>query len=148
MIAREIMQTGFHTLSPRDTIAEAVKQFQKATEDEQKKVFGLMVIDDKDRLSRHVDGRHMFLVGRHYHQQVVRLARNSLGERHRPGFARRDGLPDQLEVVVQLRCRIRQLQVIDAVDFLVNHRVIAARDHLQRHARVNASLERDPMVLG
>ena len=50
MIAREIMQTGFRTLSPRDTIAEAVQHFQSAIEDERKKVFGLMVTDDNDQL--------------------------------------------------------------------------------------------------
>ena len=50
MIAREIMQTGFHTLSPHDTIAEAVKYFQKALEDEGKKIFGLMVTDESDHL--------------------------------------------------------------------------------------------------
>lgn len=50
MIAREIMQTGFHTLSPHDTIAEAVKYFQAASDIEQKKVFGLMVTDENDHL--------------------------------------------------------------------------------------------------
>ncbi len=50
MIARDIMQTRFHTLSPGDTIAEAVKHFQIAIEDEQKKVFGLMVTDEDDHL--------------------------------------------------------------------------------------------------
>ena len=50
MIAREIMQTRFHTLSPHDTIAEAVKHFQMAIEDERKKIFGLMVTDESDRL--------------------------------------------------------------------------------------------------
>jgi CBS domain-containing protein len=50
MIASEIMQTRFHTLSPRNTIAEAVRHFQTATEDEQKKVFGLMVTDENDHL--------------------------------------------------------------------------------------------------
>ena len=50
MLARDIMQTSFHTLSPRDTIAEAVKHFQTAIEDEGKKVFGLMVTDDNDHL--------------------------------------------------------------------------------------------------
>ncbi len=44
------MQTRFHTLSPGDTIAEAVKHFQIAIEDEQKKVFGLMVTDEDDHL--------------------------------------------------------------------------------------------------
>ena len=50
MFACEIMQTGFHTLSPRDTIAEAVRQFQRASDAEQKKVFGLMVTDENDQL--------------------------------------------------------------------------------------------------
>jgi CBS domain-containing protein len=50
MIAREIMQTRFHTLSPHETIAEAVKHFQKAATDERKKIFGLMVTDEKDQL--------------------------------------------------------------------------------------------------
>ena len=50
MIARDIMQTRFHTLSPRDTIAEAVRHFQIAIKDEQKKVFGLMVTDEDDHL--------------------------------------------------------------------------------------------------
>ena len=50
MIARDVMQTDFHTLSPGDTIAHAVKQFQKASEAEEKKVFGLMVTDENDHL--------------------------------------------------------------------------------------------------
>ena len=50
MIARDIMKARFHTLSPHDTIAEAVKHFQIALEDEQKKVFGLMVTDENDQL--------------------------------------------------------------------------------------------------
>ena len=50
MIAREIMQTRFHTLTPHDTIAEAVKHFQPELEDGQKKVFGLMVTDENDHL--------------------------------------------------------------------------------------------------
>ena len=50
MIARDIMQTGFYTLSPHDTISEAVKHFQQAIEDEHKKIFGLMVTDENDHL--------------------------------------------------------------------------------------------------
>ena len=50
MIASEIMQTRFHTLSPQNTIAEAVRHFQSAIEDEGKKVFGLMVTDESDHL--------------------------------------------------------------------------------------------------
>jgi CBS domain-containing protein len=50
MIASDIMQTRFHALSPHDTIAEAVRHFQKAIETERKKVFGLMVTDENDHL--------------------------------------------------------------------------------------------------
>jgi len=50
MIARDIMQTKSHTLSPNDTIAEAVTRFQTAIETENKKVFGLMVTDEDDHL--------------------------------------------------------------------------------------------------
>lgn len=50
MKARDIMQTGFHTLSPGDTIAEAVQCFQTASASEKKKIFGLMVTDHSDHL--------------------------------------------------------------------------------------------------
>ena len=45
MIARDIMQTDFHTLSPRDTIAEAVPSFPVASESDGKKVFGRLMVD-------------------------------------------------------------------------------------------------------
>ncbi len=50
MIAQDIMQTNFHTLRPGNTIAEAVKLFQVASESEEKKIFGLMVADEEDHL--------------------------------------------------------------------------------------------------
>jgi CBS domain-containing protein len=50
MIARDIMQSRFHTLHPQNTIAEAVQLFQTVTESENKKVFGLMVTDENDHL--------------------------------------------------------------------------------------------------
>ena len=50
MKASDIMQTRFHTLSPENTIAEAVKCFQTAGESEKKKIFGLMVTDHSDHL--------------------------------------------------------------------------------------------------
>ncbi len=51
MIAREIMQTHFHTLSPGDTIAEAVQQFKPAKGSARRRVFGLMVTDENDHLA-------------------------------------------------------------------------------------------------
>ena len=37
MIARDVMQDEFHTLSPADTIVEAVRRFQAASDAEKKK---------------------------------------------------------------------------------------------------------------
>ena len=51
MIAREIMQTHFNTLSPGDTIAEAVKHFKPAVRSDRRRVFGLMVTDENDHLA-------------------------------------------------------------------------------------------------
>ncbi len=48
--ARDVMTTSFHTLSPHNTIAEAVRLFRKATEEEKQKVFGMMVTDNDDKL--------------------------------------------------------------------------------------------------
>jgi CBS domain-containing protein len=50
MFARDFMDTRFHTLHPRQTIAEAFSAFQQASEAEGKKIFGMMVTDDRDRL--------------------------------------------------------------------------------------------------
>ena len=50
MYARDFMDTQFHTLHPRQSIAEAFAAFQKASEIEEKKIFGMMVTDDNDRL--------------------------------------------------------------------------------------------------
>jgi len=50
MFARDVMTTQFMTLRPGNTIAEAVKRFQEASRLQGKKVFGLMVIDDADKL--------------------------------------------------------------------------------------------------
>lgn len=50
MRARDIMERRFQTLKPEQTIAEAVKAFQAASEAAGKKIFGLMVTDREDRL--------------------------------------------------------------------------------------------------
>ena len=50
MRARDIMDTDFHVLHPEDDIAGAVKKFNAASSKEGKKIFGMMVVDDKDHL--------------------------------------------------------------------------------------------------
>jgi CBS domain-containing protein len=76
MIARDVMQDEFHTLSPGDTIVEAVRRFQTASDAEQKKVFGLMVTDDNDHLVgilsmydilMFIQPKHMFIQPKHVH---------------------------------------------------------------------------------
>lgn len=48
--AKDVMYTEFNTLRPDIPISEAVRMFRKASEKEQKKVFGMMVTDDAGRL--------------------------------------------------------------------------------------------------
>jgi CBS domain-containing protein len=48
--ARDIMTTEFHTLGPGDSIAQAVKLFGEATQEEGRRVFGMMVTDTLGRL--------------------------------------------------------------------------------------------------
>jgi CBS domain-containing protein len=50
MRARDIMDIRFHTLRPGQSITDAVKAFHTASTEEQKKIFGMMVIDEQDRL--------------------------------------------------------------------------------------------------
>jgi CBS domain-containing protein len=51
MFARDIMIPRFHTLRPEQTVAEAVKMFHIASTEEQKRINGLMVIDEKGQLA-------------------------------------------------------------------------------------------------
>ena len=51
MYARDIMSPRFHTLSPSNTVAEAVNMFHVAGREEGRRIFGLMVIDENDHLA-------------------------------------------------------------------------------------------------
>ena len=51
MLARDIMQTEFDTLSPGDTIAAAVRHFKPVDGANRRRVFGLMVTDEDDHLA-------------------------------------------------------------------------------------------------
>ena len=50
MFAKDIMDTRFHALHPQQSIAEAVSAFEAASTSEKKKIFGMMVTDDDDKL--------------------------------------------------------------------------------------------------
>ena len=48
--ARDIMTTGFHTLTPETPVNEAVKLFKQANQEEGRKIFGMMVTDNDGHL--------------------------------------------------------------------------------------------------
>jgi CBS domain-containing protein len=48
--ARDIMSTQFHTLTPDIPLNEAVKYFIQASEEEGRKIFGMMVTDTEGQL--------------------------------------------------------------------------------------------------
>ena len=50
MRARDVMSSRFKTLKAGDTIAEAVNRFRRASREQGKNVFGMMVVDDDDHL--------------------------------------------------------------------------------------------------
>ncbi len=48
--ARDIMSTNFHTISPNISVSKAVSLFKEASLKEQRKIFGMMVLDDQGKL--------------------------------------------------------------------------------------------------
>lgn len=48
--ARDLMDTRFHTLSPETPISQAVGLFRRASRDEGRRIFGMMVLDAGGRL--------------------------------------------------------------------------------------------------
>jgi CBS domain-containing protein len=50
LTARDVMTTRVHTLKPEQTVADAVRIFREASEEEGRKVFGMIVTDDANRL--------------------------------------------------------------------------------------------------
>ncbi len=48
--ARDIMSTNFHTISPDIPVSEAVTTFKEASQQEQRKIFGMMVLGDSGQL--------------------------------------------------------------------------------------------------
>ena len=68
--AQDVMTTRFHTLKPDISIAAAVAQFKKASQEERQKVFGMMVVDEKGRLIGMLSMYDILLLIRPKHIQV------------------------------------------------------------------------------
>lgn len=68
--AREVMDTRFATLSPRMTIAEAMRVFQKAGEDHKQIVFGMVVTEPSGQLLGMLSMYDIFLLIRPKHIHI------------------------------------------------------------------------------
>jgi CBS domain-containing protein len=70
LTARDVMVKSFHTLSPKLSIEEAAKLFKKASEQEQRKIFGMIVTDESGRLIGMMSMYDILLFIRPKHVQV------------------------------------------------------------------------------
>jgi len=68
--AREVMDTEFFTLRPDLTIAEAVRLFKMASEASRRRVFGMMVLDERGRLAGMLSIYDIFLLIRPKHTHI------------------------------------------------------------------------------
>jgi CBS domain-containing protein len=70
LTAREIMDTGYFTLSPEMTIGEAIRVFQKAGEEQRQIVFGMVVTDAAGELVGMLSMYDIFLLIRPKHIHI------------------------------------------------------------------------------
>ncbi len=68
--ARDVMTRNFHTLSPDSSVAEAGGAFMKAGEEEQRRIFGMMVTDAEGKLVGMMSMYDILLFIRPKHIQV------------------------------------------------------------------------------
>lgn len=65
-----VMQTRFTTLSPDQTIKEAVRILQRASKEYGRRVFGMMVIDEEDKLVGMLSMYDIFIFLRPKHIEI------------------------------------------------------------------------------
>jgi CBS domain-containing protein len=68
--AREVMDTNFSTVSPRMTIAEAIRVFQQAGEEHKQIVFGMVVTEASEQLVGMLSMYDIFLLIRPKHIHI------------------------------------------------------------------------------
>ncbi len=69
-IAKDLMDTGFHTLSPTMPVNDAVKAFKQAGREEGRKIFGMMVTDDAGGLAGMISMYDILLFMRPKHTHI------------------------------------------------------------------------------
>jgi CBS domain-containing protein len=68
--AKDVMKRQFRALTPHMTIAEAIRQFQRASQEEQRRLFGMIVKDEEGRLVGMLSMYDILLLVRPKHTQV------------------------------------------------------------------------------
>ena len=68
--ASDVMEKSFYSLRPDLTLAEAIALFQRASEEEQRRVFGMVVMDEAGRLIGMLSMYDILLFVRPKHVQV------------------------------------------------------------------------------
>lgn len=68
--ARDIMTTTFHTLSPTTPIDQAVRLFRQATIEENRNIFGMMVLDEEGLLAGILSMYDILMYMRPKHTQI------------------------------------------------------------------------------
>lgn len=69
-MARDVMDPYFQTLKPQMTVAEAVALIQRASQQSGRRVFGMLVVDDEDRLVGMLSVYDIFLLLRPKHTHI------------------------------------------------------------------------------
>jgi CBS domain-containing protein len=70
IVAKDVMTRTFHTLSPELPVTEAARLFKKAGEEEQRKIFGMVVTDSGGRLIGMMSMYDILLIVRPKHVHV------------------------------------------------------------------------------
>ncbi len=136
MFARDIMTTGFHMLRPDNSIAEAVKMFQTASLEEQKRVFGLMVIDEKGHLAGMLSMYDVLLFVQPKHVHLWDEMDGSQAQ------ARFDELLERVKPV-----RVADIMTVDVVTVSPQtHIVVIADLMIKRHVRRLPVVEGEDVV--
>ena len=114
MLARDIMDTRFHTINPEANIADAVSTFQEASQAEKKSIFGLMVTDDNDKLvgmlSMHdillfIQPKHTHIWGDHAAKRRSPALCQGIGRKYHP---RHPGIPGYRGTDLSILPRLQQ----------------------------------------
>ncbi len=70
MVASDIMSTGFHTLTPQIPVNQAAKLFKQVSEEEGRKIFGMMVVDANGHLAGMISMYDILLFMRPKHTRI------------------------------------------------------------------------------